>query len=223
MKGNTQQSIQVNAQPVLTLRAQDWKKLKIPLTLLASIITAVVLLVVSAQHYYSAQASALQLQQQALNTAKQRYLSSGAEKTTIAEFLPQYQQLINKGFVGEERRIEWVEVLRVQHKAHKLFGIKYAISQQEDYKPSFVPNLGGFVLHRSIMQLDLDMLHEGDILQLTESLNTANATPFILRDCEVTRLNNNGFGNLLVPNMHAACELDWLTMREPEAIAGANP
>ena len=223
MKVVTQPSTQDNSQVVLQLRIQDWKKLKTPLILLASILIAVVLLVAGTQYYNSAQASALQQQQQALNTAKQRYLSSGAEKTTITEFLPQYQQLINKGFVGEERRVEWVESLRMQHKAHRLFGIKYTINQQEDYKPSFVTNLGGFALNRSIMKLDLDMLHEGDILQLTESLNTASTTPFILRDCEMTRLNNNVFVNQLTPNMHAACELDWLTIREPEVIAGVNP
>lgn len=172
-----------------------------------------------AQNYSGEQEVALQIQQNLLNAARQRYQSSGMEKDTITEYLPQYQVLINKGFVGEERRIEWVDELRAQHRNHKLFGIKYNIGQQEDYKPAFAPSLGGFVFHRSIMKLDLDMLHEGDILQLTESLGAKNTAPFMLRDCEITRLNAGGaLSKQLIANLHAQCELDWLTLREPAPI-----
>lgn len=200
----------------MKLDAQDWRKLQTPLLILGAVIIVAALLFALAQNYSASQEKALQTQQNLLNAARQHYQSSGMEKETITEYLPQYQALINKGFVGEERRIEWVEDLRAQHKEHKLFGIKYSISQQEDYKPTFAPGLGGFVLHRSIMKLDLDMLHEGDILQLTESLSAKNTAPFMLRDCEITRLNAGGpLSNQLVANLHAQCELDWLTLREP--------
>lgn len=209
----------------MKLDTQDWRKLQTPLVILGAVIIVVALLLALAQNYSVEQQQALQAQQNLLNAARQRYQSSGMEKDTITEYLPQYQALINKGFVGEERRIEWVDELRAQHKNHKLFGIKYSISQQEDYKPSFAPNLGGFVLHRSIMKLDLDLLHEGDILQLTESLGAKNAAPFMLRDCEITRLNAGGvLSNQLIANLHALCELDWLTLHEPTAIqTSANP
>lgn len=200
----------------MKLDKQDWRKLQTPLILLGAVIIVTAALFALAQTYTADQEAALQAQQGKLNAARQRYQSSGAEKATITEYLPKYQLLISKGFIGEERRIEWVEELRTQHKNHKLFGIQYSISQQAEYKPTFAPNLGGFVLHRSIMKLDLDMLHEGDLLQLTESLNTKNYAPFLLRDCEVTRLNADAvISNQLIPNMHARCELDWFTMREP--------
>lgn len=199
----------------MKLNSQDWRKLRVPLVILGVVIVLVVLLIAGGQYYSQEQEKTLKTQQSLLDTARQRYQSSGSEKETIIEYLPKYQLLINKGFVGEERRIEWVDELRAQHKAHKLFGIKYSISQQEDYKPSFVSSLGGFVLHRSVMKLDLDMLHEADILKLTESLAIKDTTPFILRDCEITRLNSATIFNQLIPNLHADCELDWLTLREP--------
>lgn len=203
----------------MKLDKQDWQKLQVPLLILGAVIVGVVLLFGFAQYYNANQEQALQTQQNQLNAARQRYQSSGAEKDMIAEYLPKYQMLINKGFVGEERRIEWVENLRMQHKNHKLFGIKYSISPQEKYTPVFAANLGGFVLNRSVMKLDLDMLHEGDLLQLTESLNAKDAAPFILRDCEVTRLNAGGaLSKQLIANLHAQCELDWLTLREPAPI-----
>jgi hypothetical protein len=72
------------------------------------------------------------------------------------------------------------------------------------------------------MKLELDMLHEGDLLQLTESLNANNAASSMLRDCEIVRLNTNGLpSNQLIANLHAQCELDWLTLREPAPIQTA--
>jgi type II secretory pathway pseudopilin PulG len=203
----------------MKLDKQDWHQLQLPLIILMGVVVLIAASLFFVQNYSLKQASALQTQQNLLNAARQRYQLSGMEKETISEYLPQYQALINKGFVGEERRIEWVEALREQHKSNKLFGIKYSISQQEDFRPSFAPNLGGFVLHRSIMKLDLDMLHEGDILQLTESLSAKNTAPFMLRDCELTRLNSGGaLSKQLIANLHAQCQLDWLTAREPAPV-----
>ncbi|TFW70988.1 hypothetical protein C3Y98_08600 [Methylotenera oryzisoli] len=203
----------------MKLEPNDWKKLQIPLVVLGVVIVVVVACIVLAQQYKTEQELALLNQQNQLNAARQRYQSSGLEKEVITAYLPQYQTLINKGFVGEERRIEWVESLRDQHKNHKLFGIKYSIKQQEKYTPAFAPNLGGFTLNRSVMQFELDMLHEGDLLQLTESLSKAGVAELILRDCEMTRLNESGaLSSQLTANLHAQCELDWLTLREPAAI-----
>jgi hypothetical protein len=203
----------------MQLNKQDWQKLKMPLIVLAIVIVMVLSLFGYAQYYNTNQEQALQSQQNLLNSARQRYQSSGSEKDTIIEFLPKYQALISKGFVGEERRIEWVDNLRAQHKNHKLFGIKYNITQQEKYMPTFATNLGGFTFHRSTMKLELDMLHEGDLLQLTESLGANNSASFMLRDCEIVRLNNEAaLSNQLIANLHAQCELDWLSLREPAPL-----
>ena len=208
----------------MKLDKQDWRKLQATLVALVVVIMGVIALSVLAQNYSNQQKQAMQTQQNLLNSAKQRYQSSGIEKETITEYLPRYQALINKGFVGEERRLEWVSELRTQHQNYKLFSIKYSIGQQTPYKPSFVPNVGGFVLNRSIMTLDLDMLHEEDILQLTEALSKQNDEVFILRDCEITRLNAGGaLSKQLIANLHAKCELDWLTLREPALIQVATP
>ena len=208
----------------MKLEKQDWHKLQTTLIVLATVVVAILALIALAQYYNSQQQQAMQSQQNLLNSAKQRYQSSDIEKETITEYLPRYQALINKGFVGEERRLEWVDELRKQHQNYKLFSIKYNIGLQEPYTPSFLSNMGGFVFYRSIMKLELDMLHEEDILRLTEALSEKNDEVFMLRDCEITRLNASGaFSKELIANLHAKCELDWLTLREPAPIQAATP
>jgi hypothetical protein len=164
----------------------------------------------------------LQMQQQQLLQAQQRLRTSGQEKETIIKYLPQYQHLIDIGFIGQEKRLEWVDGLRKIHKDRKLFNISYSINPQEPYTVGFLPNLGRFTLNRSLMKLELSMLHEGDLILLVDELRTAQASPFIVRSCELTRITGAKSNNF-VPNMLGECEIDWLTLREPVNAGAPAP
>ena len=200
----------------MSLTPQDWRKLRYPIIGLGASLVLVGVLVSFADKYHAKNEVALQMQQNMLMQARQKYQSSGTEKEQIIQYLPVYNYLLAKGFVGEERRIEWIETLRGVHAQHKLFSIDYSIGLQENYKPSFLPNMGNFVLHRSVMNLKLDMLHEGDLLALLDGLHE-QTTPFIVRDCEIKRpigalVNSKN----VAANMQANCEIDWLTLRDPQ-------
>ncbi len=203
----------------MSLTQQDWRKLRYPIIGLGAALVLVGLLVSFADQYRTKNELALQAQQNLLNQARQKFQSSGLEKETIIQYLPMYNDLLSSGFIGEERRIEWIETLRQIHAANKLFNIDYSIGLQENYKPSFLPNLGNFRLNRSVMSLKLDMLHEGDLLALLDGLHE-QTTPFIVRDCEIKRpigavVNTKN----VISNMQANCEIDWLTLRDPQ-LAG---
>jgi hypothetical protein len=202
----------------MSLTQQDWRKLRYPIVGLGAALVLVGLLVSFADQYRTKNELALQAQQNLLNQARQQFQSSGLEKETIIQYLPMYNDLLANGFIGEEKRIEWIETLRQIHAQHKLFSIDYSIGLQERYKPSFLPNLGSFVLHRSVMSVKLNMLHEGDILALIEGLHE-QTTPFIVRDCEISRpVGARVNSKDVAANMQANCEIDWLTLRDPQLI-----
>lgn len=206
----------------MSLSPQDWRKLRFPIIGLGAALILVGVLVSFADQYRLKYELALQKQQNSLNQARQKYQSSGLEKETIIQYLPVYNELLASGFIGEERRIEWIETLRQIHAQYRLFSIDYSIGLQENYKPSFLPNLGNFTLHRSIMSLKLDMLHEGDLLTLLDGLRE-QTTPYIVRDCEIKRpINAVVNTRTIAANMQANCEIDWLTLRDPQ-LAGAAP
>lgn len=200
----------------MILTQQDWRKLRFPILAFGGALVVIGLLVSLADQYRTKNETALQTQQNLLDQARSKFQSSGMEKETIMQYLPIYNDLLANGFVGEERRIEWIERLRQIHAQHKLFSIDYSIGLQEDYKPSFLTNLGSFVLHRSTMKLNLDMLHEGDLINLLDGLHE-QTSPFIVRECEISRpvgalVNSKN----LVSNLKASCEIDWLTLRDPQ-------
>jgi hypothetical protein len=201
----------------MNLSKQDWNKLRYPIIALGIALILTTLLVGYAEKRKNEKLQAMELQQRQLDQARQRYQASGQEKDIIIKYLPLYRQLIDEGFIGEERRLEWVDALRTIHQQNKLFGINYTIATQEEYKPTFALNVPPFSLHRSVMKLELSMLHEGDLLTLINALDAQQSTPFIVRDCEITRMGAINTSNL-APNLRADCQLDWLTIREPQVV-----
>ena len=205
----------------MKLTPQEWRILQIPLAVLVLVVVCMAALVYFAHQQKTATEAVLQAQEMQLNQARQRYQSSGQEKETIVRYLPVYRRLISEGFIGEERRIEWVDNLRTIHQENKLFGINYSIGVQEPYKPTFNLNPGPMALFHSVMKLELAMLHEGDLLLLLDELRARKITPFLVRRCEINKRAVTAFDKF-APNLQADCELDWLTVREP-AILGAQP
>lgn len=199
----------------MKMSPQDFQKLKLPLVTLAVALISMTLLFYITDTKKAEAARLLKQQEDMYMQAKQKFETSGQEKETIINFLPKYQKLISDGFVGEERRIEWVDSLRNIHQQQKLFSINYSIGMQEDYKPTFNLPTGALTLRRSVMKLELSMLHEGDLLTLIDALRKYQTSTFILRDCEINRQNAT-VTNTLVPNMLASCNLDWLTIKEPQ-------
>jgi hypothetical protein len=200
----------------MVLNQQDWKRLQGPMLVLGIALVLVGLLAFYAKQYHDEQEQALQAQRSQLNQARQKFLSSGQEREMIVQYLPKYQYLLASGFVGEERRIEWIEALRQIHLQHKLFSIDYNISQQVVAQPSYLPNLGGFVLHASTMHLDFGMLHEGDLLTLLDNLR-AQFNTFVVRECTITKPSGLKMNtSQLTDYLKASCEIDWITLRDPQ-------
>jgi hypothetical protein len=204
----------------MTLTQKDWRKLRFPIIALGLAMIGVGLLASYADQYRTKKEAAMVSEDGLYRQARQKFESSGLEKETIIKYLPEYNELLSKGFIGEERRIEWIERLRQIHGQYNLFSIDYSIGQQEKYKPSFVQNIGSHVMNRSVMELRLDMLHEGDLINLLEDLHE-NTPPFMVRDCEITRpIGAEVNTKKVVANLKATCEIDWITLRDPELGRG---
>lgn len=196
----------------MALNSKDWQKLRLPILLLVVVLVLCGLFIHFAREFSKKQAQLLNAQESQLLIAKQKYLSSGSEKDEITRYLPHYQRLIQQGFIGEERRQMWIQSLQNIQKEYKLFPIEYKLNPLEVTQPSFVTTLGGFSMHQSTMQLDFDMLHEGDVLRLTESLAKKQFTNWLLRECTISKLylaKDNG------ANLTANCVIDWFTLLEP--------
>jgi len=151
-----------------------------------------------------------------LAEARQRFQRSDEEKATILRYLPAYQALQQQGFVGGERRIEWVEALRAADRKAALDGVQFRIDPQENFRHPEVGDAVAQRLRRSTMRLTLGLTHEGDLLEFLDALSSQNAGVFWVRSCALTALQISDPAPRRA-NLTAECEIDWLTVAPPQA------
>ena len=151
-------------------------------------------------------------QQNQLREARTRLQKSGDEKEIIVRHLPDYQYLQSIGFVGDEQRLNWLEGLRISNQQTQLFGVQYQIGSQQAYAYADELETGQMALHQSVMKLDFQLLHEGDLMRFLTTLGKQGAGFFAVNQCKIERVGTGG-SIRFQPNLRAACEVSWITVR----------
>jgi hypothetical protein len=163
--------------------------------------------------------------------AQTKLRESGQERDTIVKHLPVLKELESRGIFGEEKRLEWVEQLRIIEKRWPGVEIKYNISPQKlipkegtnGVLPPIptgakLPN-GDPVKHFGVfnteMKLSFALLHEGDALAIFDELKAANLGLFAVKKCTMKRPNNkvmNDASKDIGPPLNVECTLNWVSM-----------
>jgi len=154
------------------------------------------------------------------------------EENEIKQKSSQFSQLQAHGVIGEERRLDWVELLKDIRSKRHLLDLQYEISPQRVLDTSIG---GGFTFYASAMRLQIKLLHEEDLTRLLDDLRTQAKALIQVKRCDVARLpRDNGearAGNGLASpkgtspqgdslrgtfgaQLQADCLIDWVTLRE---------
>ena len=198
------------------MNAEDLKALQFPLIALV----CVVLLAAGAVYYSDAlldqSQKKLAQEQKQLKEARTRLQRSGDEKEVIVQYLGGYQQLERGGFAGEEKRINWLDALRLANQQAELFGVEYQISTQKPYPYAAEFNPAPLTLAESAMKLRVRLLHGDDLMRFFNALARQNAGLFLIDECKVQRIDTGGVIRFQ-PNLMAECELSWVTAKPGSA------
>lgn len=150
-------------------------------------------------------------QEDRLSDERRAYYRSRQAREMLQSFSGQYQYWRERGVIGDEQRLQWLEALQNATSALRLAEVNYSISPQTVARdlPVEVPGR----VHRSEMTLSMRLVHERDLLDLTAMLERHTRGLFWVRQCELGRE-----GNLDTPQLgdgiNAQCQLDWLTVAE---------
>ena len=112
------------------MSADDLKALRNPLIALFAVIAIGAGAIYYLDQLLTAVKRDLAQQTTQMREARTRLQRSGDEKSIIVRYLPNYQNLERLGFVGEEKRLNWVDGLRLSNQEAQLFGINYQIGAQ---------------------------------------------------------------------------------------------
>ncbi len=197
------------------------KALLLPLSVLISVIAVAVSAVVFTSEQTRTAQRKLAAQQTQIREAQTRVQKSGSEKEVIARYLPDYKKLGTLGFVGDERRINWLDALRNANQKVEMFGINYDVSAQQPYPHAAAFAPGQMNLMQSLMKLRFQLLHEEDLPKFLDYLSEQNAGVFVVNQCSVRRATTTQTTRFQ-PNMAAECQLAWITA-QPSASAETRP
>lgn len=146
----------------------------------------------------------------------QRYLAVDQEENMIHEYYPQYVELLEQGVIGREQRLNWIEVLRAFGEETRIPMLQYEISSQNEHASEYPITLGQFKVYSSVMKLDLKLLHEGDLLNLLDSIENDSLGLNSVNICELERTQYATLFDITKSNVLARCEINWFTIKKAD-------
>jgi hypothetical protein len=151
----------------------------------------------------------------ARDQAHDRLARVGEERRIIERYGPAYQHLVERGVIGAEQRVNWLDALRRASQATHGFGVDYQLSGQEgSQEPGLRVDSRVLNAQQSTMKLHMRLLHEGDLLAFLDALDKTSVGLHLLRECSVDRVGAGPFVVRFEPKLQAECTLTWVTLNE---------
>ena len=157
----------------------------------------------------------------ARSEAQNKLFRARDEEQELRATTARYQALAQRGVIGDERRLDWVEQIRRIRETRKLFDLQYEIAPQQPLDAG-VPG-GPYIFMASPMRLTMQLLHEEDLLGFLDDLSAQAPAYLRTRRCAVDRLPPPPVPPTgAAPQLRAECELDWITIRKAPTSPGAG-
>lgn len=196
----------------MKLDKQDFRQLRWPL------LAAIVLMIAGAaalwfsEHYLNAARQAKSAAQKQRSAAQERVAKAAEEEREIRSHLVYFQRMTDAGMIGTKNRLDLIEKISAIKSQRKLFEIKYNIEAQKPVDYPGVSPTGAMDFVTSRMQLDMMLLHEGDLLNFLKDLQQAGQSLVSVRHCKLSRLDRGGTGGGLSPGVQAQCVIDLINL-----------
>jgi len=144
-----------------------------------------------------------------------RYLDVDHEEKLLRDYYPQFVELYMQGIIGREKRLNWIEALRQASEKIRLPSLNYSINSQEEHIPEYSINYSGYTLYRSSMELNLGLLHEGDLFKLMDYMNRAADGIYTISECSFSMKGREIKFEKNSANISVQCLLNWITIDLP--------
>jgi len=153
-----------------------------------------------------------------LNVLRAEYRDAVEASGILRTSQARYKDLEQRGFVGDEQRLLWIESLRNSGQSQQLFSLKYNLRQQQSIRLNGGPETSHYQLYASPMELHLELAHEGRLVAFFERLRDERPAVYQLQACTLTPGFNDGQIAFDKANVSADCDLVWFSVRPMEHI-----
>jgi hypothetical protein len=195
----------------MKLTGRDLPKLWLPL------LAALAMFIVASLLVWGSQLDARKAEQErnAATSAKsrieQRLRQVRTEEQEIRDRTQLLQQLQTSGVTGDEKRLDWMEMLRETQRELRLPGMSYEFGAQTSLDKGGDTTYAWF---SSPLRLQLRLLHEEDLLNFLARTQKKARALVIIRSCKLAPLPRQADGRDALAQLSAECEMQWITARQ---------
>ena len=148
-----------------------------------------------------------------VRTMSDKLQHAQGEENEINQKAKLLADLHQRGLIGEEKRLEWAELLSAIEQQYKLLKMNYEFAPQREISETLVDAR----THRffaSAMSLRLHLLHEHDLLNFLDSLRKQARALIQIKHCQLSRITEEQNG---AAQLQADCLIDWITIKSQGA------
>jgi len=165
--------------------------------------------------YLSHSAALLQDTQNQIKQAQKQLTQVQNDLNNFSSYASEYDSLLDHKIVANEQRLDWMEELEKQQ--HHVLKLKYTIAPQQAYvlKPS--RDIGNLEIHFSKIDMQINLLHEAQLLSFIDALHSAKKGWFMIERCMLVRTVNDAALTAGV-QLKVDCTGGWLTIKHRDSL-----
>ena len=156
-----------------------------------------------------------------LVSAQKKHREAIKRMALIEEYKSRYERIEKKSIVGKENRIDWIDQLEKIANNDKIPYINYKIDRRVDIKDSKLKKkYPGLKMYKSVMTLEMKLLHEGDLYTVMNSLKHNAKGMFDISSCTIKRIKVTSQSIVVQAskiNFSAKCTLNWYSFEAKSA------
>lgn len=184
----------------------------------AIVVLALSILIVAASYMYRGiEDQNKQLANQELQSARARYQLAKTNTEILQKFQTKYKQLLTKQIVDSEDRLSWVSAMEMAVNKNLITSVQYKIDKQEKYNdPGLVRGFPDIEVLSSSMNIEMELLHEGDLYAFFNELKNNVKGFFEIKSCDLSAPAKSA-GTVLDEvsdsNLKARCNINWYSIK----------
>ena len=195
----------------MTITREELRRLVLPLAAAMAMLAAGIAAIWASQGMVRSAQAALDEARQARKETVERLARIAEEEREVKQKLDVYRQLKSLNVLGDERRLEWADAIARIRKERDLLDLRYRVERQK-LLTSVSGKPGNVDFFASTMNVDLALLHEGDLVRFLSDLRASGNAYYSVRRCQIERSGQSATGTTITPRLHAACQIDLITI-----------
>lgn len=191
--------------------------LKSELSLFFMVLLLSILLVSGVYLYRQSLIEDMSLAEARLNNIQKKYQQAKHRSRLMQEYKEKFALLKDNNIIGEENRLNWIDSLDSIIEQEQIPYLKYRISQQRPFNDRKLLNqYPDMKVFQSPMELEMSLLHEGDLFAIINNLDEKAKGLFDIEKCSIQRskrLEGSVLDSRTDSNFKAKCALNWYTFK----------